>query len=389
MSIDVAVIGAGPAGAWTAYLLARDGVRVVLFDPSHPREKPCGGGITGRALAMVRSSRIALPPLVRVQRARFIDSNASSQCAVSLDQAEPALAIASRRDFDHRLVSAACNAGATLVEARVRSIVREGRLWRIETANHRSYTMEFVVGADGANSQVRRHVARPFRRDQLSIATGFFAHGTTSDEIVVEFMTDPPGYVWSFPRPDHLAVGICAQADAGATSSALRERTARWMMSAGLTSSAQLEPYSWPIPSLSASDLDAAAIAGSGYLLTGDAAGLVDPITREGIFFALQSAAFAADAILSGQDADRARRYQQRVREEIVPELRRAARLKDAFFRPRFVRLLLDALASSHRVRRVMADLLTGAQPYQGLKWRLARTLEFGLAVKALRSVRD
>ena len=86
-----------------------------------------------------------------------------------------------------------------------------------------------MIGADGANSLVRRRVATAFRRDQLSIATGFFAHGVTSDEIVIELTADPPGYIWSFPRPAHLAIGICAQADAGISAGALRARTAAWI----------------------------------------------------------------------------------------------------------------------------------------------------------------
>ena len=389
MKKDVAVVGAGPAGAWTAFHLARGGARVVLFDPSHPREKPCGGGITGRALTLVAEAQVVLPALVSVRSARFIDSSTGTDCAVSLNRPGRTLAIASRQDFDSQLVAAACRAGATLVADRVRSVVRDGHAWRIETANGGRHTMEFVVGADGANSFVRRQVAAPFRPDQLSIATGFFALGRTAEEILIEFTSDPPGYIWSFPRRDHLAVGICAQVGAGATSSMLRAQVGRWMTSRGLTENTRLEPYSWPIPSLSVGDLNTTPVAGRGYLFTGDAAGLVDPITREGIFFALQSASFAANAILSGNNGDRSRRYEQRVKDEIVPELTRAARLKDAFFRPRFIRLMLNALASSERVRLVMADLLAGAQPYRGLKWRLARTLEIGLAVRALGSVRD
>jgi geranylgeranyl reductase family protein len=386
---QIGVVGAGPAGAWTAFRLARGGARVVLFDPSHPREKPCGGGLTGRALALVADARVALPPLVNVRSARFIDSQAGTECAVSLDRRDGSLGVASRQDFDGQLVSAACDAGATLVADRVRSIAFEARAWRIETASGRSYRMPFLVAADGANSFVRRQVAAPFRPDQLSIATGFFAFGKTSDEILIEFTSSPPGYIWSFPRRDHLAVGICAQVGAGATSSMLRAHVARWMASKGLTAHARLEPYAWPIPSLSVGDLATTPLGGSGYLFTGDAAGLVDPITREGIFFALQSASFAAEAILSGTNGDRSLQYQERARDEIIPELTRAARLKDAFFRPRFIRLMLKALASSERVRLVMADLLAGAQPYRDLKWRLAGTFEIGLAVRALRSVRD
>lgn len=116
-------------------------------------------------------------------------------------------------------------------------------------------------------------------------------------------------------------------------------------------------------------------------MLLGDAAGLVDPITREGIYFALQSGAFAASALLSENPA---REYDARIRETIHPELRRAARLKEAFFRPALTRLLIEALESSSAVRGVMVDLIAGRQPYATLKRRLLSTLEFGLMAKAL-----
>jgi hypothetical protein len=69
---------------------------------------------------------------------------------------------------------------------------------------------------------------------------------------------------------------------------------------------------------------------------------------------------------------------------EVISELRRAARLKDAFFRPQFTRLLIEALQRSAPIRGVMADLVAGVQSYRGLKWRLARTLEISYAAKAL-----
>ena len=237
-----------------------------------------------------------------------------------------------------------------------------------------------IVGADGANSLVRRSVSSPLRRDQLSIATGFYAHGATSQEIVIELLTDPPGYLWSFPRPDHLAIGICAQADTGVTAAALRGRAARWIEDLHLGIGARLEPYAWPIPSLHARDMARLPLHGADWLLVGDAAGLVDPITREGIFFALQSAEFAARAIVSNTLAQ----YGTAVRTAILPELARAARLKSGFFRPRFTGLLLEALRQSPAIRRVMADLIAGSQPYCGLKRRLLGTLEARLAWRLL-----
>jgi flavin-dependent dehydrogenase len=242
-----------------------------------------------------------------------------------------------------------------------------------------------LVGADGANSLARRRLARPFDRADLSIATGYFVHGVTSDEILIEIVADPPGYIWSFPRPTHLAVGICAQADAGVTPAELRAKTAAWIHAMKLDGGA-LEPYSWPIPSLSARSFARLTTSGPGWFLVGDAAGLVDPITREGIYFALQSGEWAAQAIAAQNAGMSARQYDQRVHDEIGTELLRAARYKAGFFRPGFTGLLADALAESAGIRAVMAGLVAGTQPYGTLKWSLARTAELGLAWRLVRS---
>jgi flavin-dependent dehydrogenase len=175
----------------------------------------------------------------------------------------------------------------------------------------------------------------------------------------------------------------CAHADAGIGAADLRTHTAGWIAATRIADGATLEPYSWPIPSLSARDFDAVELAGPRWALAGDAAGLVDPITREGIFFALASGQWIADALLAG---DPAVGYRSQVRDEALSELARAARLKAGFFRPAFTGLMMRALMESAAIRAVMADLVAGRQSYASLKWRLLKTFELGLAWRAVRS---
>lgn len=370
---DVAIVGGGPAGSQAAFYLARGGARVALLDDSHPREKPCGGGITARALALVGSSVAALSGGVPIESARFahLDRHATVPLADSAGLLR--LAVASRRSFDSRLLEIAQDAGAVLHPARTLDIHRQSGAWRLATRGA-PVTARFLIGADGPGSLVRRRVATPIDRRDLSIAAGYYVHGITSKQIDIAFVDEPSGYLWSFPRPDHLAVGVCAQADL-ATSPQLLDLCARWI-DANVTGGTR-ERYGWPIPSLTEAALCAERPSGDGWMLVGDAAGLVDPITREGIFFALLSGQLAAESLLQGADPSAA--YAERLHDTIYPELMAAARLEARFYRSRFIALLISSLQRSGRIRSVMADLVAGEQPYHTLRGRLVRTFEWRL----------
>jgi geranylgeranyl diphosphate/geranylgeranyl-bacteriochlorophyllide a reductase len=373
VSHDVVVIGAGPAGAIAARDLARRGARVALVDGSHPREKPCGGGVTRRALDLIGDLGGAAG--VRVEGAVF--GIGGRRARVGLRADDDALTVFPRRTFDAALLDAAAGAGAIVVPARATRIERAGTGWTVQTA-HGAVGAAWLLGADGASGIVRKRVHRPFARRQLSIAAGVFVRDATAADVVVAFLDRPPGYLWSFPRPDHLAVGACAQADV-CTPETLQAATAGWLDGYAPAAGRPRRAYAWPIPSLAAADCDAERPSGDRWMLLGDAAGLVDPITREGIYFALQSGIAAARA-LTGRDP--ACEYDRAVRDTMHDELRRAARIKEAFFRPRFTSLLIAALARSAPVRDVMIDLIAGRQSYRTLKRRLLATLEFGLMWK-------
>ena len=160
---DVAIVGAGPAGARAAYVLARAGARVTLFDPSHPREKPCGGGVTGRALALVADAIPASEwPATVIRSARFIDSTrgaiGSGAARLTTSTATPFASAAAPRST--RRCSTPPNAPARgWMRSRVLdvSIDRDGVSLETSDGPRRA---AFVIGADGANSLVRRRVSQ-------------------------------------------------------------------------------------------------------------------------------------------------------------------------------------------------------------------------------------
>ena len=382
----IAIIGAGPAGAMAAVRLARAGGSVTMFDPSHPREKPCGGGLTGRALALVSDViDVGALPSVVVTSATVEAHDRAVDVSLFDRGSTPnsSLLVVSRAVFDRALADAAVAAGARLVSERAIDVAQHSARMTVRT-DWAEYEFDYIVGADGPNSIVRKKLARPFQRAQLSVAAGYFVHGATASNIFIKTMTEQPGYLWSFPRPDHIAVGICAGATQHVTSGELRAQSARWIQQHALDRNTQSAAYAWPIPSIGYQHRRDIVLGGTRWMLIGDAAGLVDPLTREGIYFALLSGAWSA-AALTATDPSASSRYASRVLAEVHPELARAARLSGLFFAPGFSTMLVEGLEESDAIRRVFVDLVAGVQPYRGLRRRLLATGRWRLASRAIR----
>ena len=143
--------------------------------------------------------------------------------------------------------------------------------------------------------------------------------------------------------------------------------------------------YSWPIPSLPMQAWAEGVPSGQRWLLAGDAAGLVDPLTREGIYYALRSGELAATALL-GTDAEPSRVYSGAVQAELASELALSARARGTFFSPVVTRLWIDVLRESPRVRSMALDVVIGAIGYYHLRRRAAAALEAGAALRVARA---
>lgn len=358
--MKIGIVGAGPAGSLLATRLAQGGAAATLFDASHPREKPCGGGLTGKALAALPEEPPSDPlPARFVASCRF----EAGPDAVEVGLEEP-VAIASRRDLDAWLLRRATDAGVRHVAERVVAAA----LREITTSSGRTERFDVIVGADGATSLVRRTFLTPLPKERLVMATGFFARGTAP--MVVRFTPPLAGYLWLFPRLDHVGVGICAPLGAVPSRDLVDRLEAEVARNFPALLDPEAERYAHTIPCPSTDPRSILEIAGDGMALVGDAAGLADPITGEGITYALRSSALLAQTLL--EDGSPAR-YPERALEDFGRDLLKAAVLHRRFYAAGFSGRMVRFAAQSSVVRRILGDLVLGRQGYLGLKRRLLR----------------
>jgi geranylgeranyl reductase family protein len=393
---DVLVVGAGPAGSFAAERLARGGARVALFDGRPPNEpKACGGGVTSKALK-------AWPHLLEAV-GRTIDelelySPAGKRLHLKLT--EP-FAIYSRSALDSYLRDRAGRAGAHVFSERVscRRRARQEENWTVGTRCGAEWSAPVLVAADGANSRIAKDLAGPLPPAEMEVAFGYRAPLPRAQDAptVVAFLPGWTGYAWAFPRPDHVSFGIATAQDAfdhRALDQLLwdfmvgyyrmrADGTARlWFARARDEARDTLirtelravaERYAARIPGLAVKTWDTRRASGEGWALLGDAAGFADPVTGEGIYYALRSAELFAEAYLAGDPSA----YEERWREDFGRELRRAAQMRRRFYGnfwgAPFTERMIDLGRAHPGIRRVLGELVAGDQGYLDLKRKLAQ----------------
>jgi flavin-dependent dehydrogenase len=200
------------------------------------------------------------------------------------------------------------------------------------------------------------------------MAAGWYARGDSA--MAVRFTPGLRGYLWLFPRRDHVGVGICAPLGAVPTRALLDRLESEVARSHPALLDGHERPYAHTIPSPSADPANLREVAGPTWALIGDAAALADPITGEGIYYALRSAEILHECLATGATPVA---YADRLADEVGGELCRAARLYDRFYAPGFSRRMVSYAARSRAVRTVLGDLVLGDQGYGGLEKRLLR----------------
>jgi geranylgeranyl reductase family protein len=395
-SFDHLVVGAGPAGSFAAELLARGGARVALFDGRPPGEpKACGGGVTAKALK-------AWPHLLNAVGRTITELDLYSPSSKRLHLAlEEPFAIYSRTSFDSYLRDRARDAGAHVILEKIsaRKVKRADRGWKAISDSGSEWHGSVLVGADGANSGIAKMLAGALPPSDMEVAFGYRAPLPVHNEApaVVAFLPDWVGYAWAFPRPDHISFGIATTQDdfkhepldqllwqfmIGYYLQGEGREVKFWQLEIHTRETKRIhehlrataERYAARIPGLAAKTWDSRKTCGENWALLGDAAGFADPVTGEGIYYALRSAELFAEAFLTGA----LRSYEESWREDFGAELRRAAQMRRRFYGnfwgAPFTERMIEFARGHRGVKRVLGDLVAGEQGYVDLKKKLMKS---------------
>jgi flavin-dependent dehydrogenase len=365
----VAVIGGGPAGAFAAATLAAGGLRTLVIDEKPAWEKPCGGGLTYKAYQRYPFLLDNDAPK-RLVHDTYLWAPRTGSARLALRQP---LLIYSRLDLNRLLLERAERAGAQMEQARVTGLERTGAGWKLRTRTG-AIEADYCMVATGARNPLRA-VGTEWTADDTMYALGYYVPAS-QEHIDIQFLPRLEGYIWVFPRMGHLSVGICGK---GVPAPLLRARLEAYMEQRGIPVK-DGRFYAHMLPALSPTGWRTNRVAGAGWMAVGDAGGLVDPITGEGLYYAMRSGDLAAATLLESGPEQAGAHYRTRLQRDFTRDLEFGSRLaKPLFFGSLLFssvpRRMVQLTRSSTRFHALMGDLFAGTQSYLGLRGRIMRSL--------------
>jgi len=363
---DVIVIGAGPAGCRAALVLGRLERSVLLLDKARfPRWKPCAGGLTAKALPYIPEELRS--QFQRTMRGAILTYGVGQVTHVTTS-GELGWTV-HRESFDRAHLDLVRSlAGVEVREGcAVRQVVESAERVVVRAGDTR-WSAPVVIGADGVNSVVSRQL--PGHADRL-IGMAYEGEAAFTDpalhgDVLFDFRKFPGGYGWVFPKRDHYSVG--GYAHDGDVRRVARLYDEFCAETPQLTSCTTYRRRGYRIPQGGLPR----KLNTNRLLLSGDAADLVDPLTGEGVYYALRSGQLAAEAVDAylrrGKPLDG---YSARIREEIQEEFRVARGMAAILFRDRGAAFHL--LLKNRTVCRWCVEILTGRKTYRELRRDILR----------------
>ncbi|GAA0524068.1 geranylgeranyl reductase family protein [Paractinoplanes ferrugineus] len=319
------MIGAGPAGLAAARAAAEAGARTIALErATHPRYKTCGGGLIGTSLS-IAESHIQVPGRDTINAVTFTRSGRLGFTRHA--RRRPLLTMVRRDDFDHAWFEAAVAAGATVRQnAQVRAVTQNDDAVTITLSDGTEIVARSVIGADGSASVTSRHVGVTLDQQDLGLEVEIAATATDRENwrgrVLLDWGPFPGSYGWVFPKDDELTVGVIMTKGHGAET---KQYLQDFLAQLGLTDRKVVRDSGH----LTRCRRPDSPLRNGRVIVAGDAAGLLEPWTREGISFALRSGTWAGSAAAKNDLAE----YERRIAAELVPEMVAGRRMLSAFSR--------------------------------------------------------
>lgn len=351
MIYDTVIIGAGPAGAYAGCMLAKVGLKVALVDRrDFPRDKLCGGLLTYKTLDLLQ------PVLSSDQFFKFSITMShvfyQGQSTTSFQLLSPAYTVR-RLQFDALLVEIAQEHGVhTYLGASLQSVDFNQKEVCLSDGHKLKYST--LIGADGALSKVRYLAGLP-KNDMGFCVEAHIPWDQLRDSkrlriggIEIYYGDYPNGYGWVFPNKDTVAVGVGNLAQ-GMMGKEILAQYRRFL--ADIAASENTKATGAYLPS-GTSVVLGTPLYGELFLI-GDAAGLIDPFTGEGIYYAFLSAKVVADTIVSGRPVFQ--EYERQMK-QVVKTIRDTVRIRDRIYSPAVLKHLLDFMHSTPQYSEQLID---------------------------------
>jgi geranylgeranyl reductase family protein len=380
MQCDVAVIGAGPAGATAAKFLAEKGLKVILVEKDRiPRDKPCGGMLTPRVFERFN--------YLKSETEKFTVSPSYGACIYSpslkaklqYSTPMPQILMILRREFDHALLQMAIDSGVKLITSRVKTLAMKPNIVKILLDENAIVESSLVVGADGVNSVVAKETGLLPFLDNEKVAVCAVNELKIGESAVKECFGDLRpvhlffgfnnlfGYAWVFPKINHLNIGL------GGLVSRTRDLKGSYIKFIQALRKNELIPKWLKIECYSAALIPIGGPIEKTYsnrvVLCGDAAGFVNPLTGEGIYYAMASGKIASEVMIEAIEegkltAQKLSEYQTDWMEDFGKDLKMAASFqKKMYGAVRMLELGIKVAQADEKLIELLASICLGRKP--------------------------
>lgn len=357
---DVAIIGSGPSGAMAAYYLAKSGIATVIVEKETlPRYKTCGGGLVFRGR---RKLPFDISSVVEREYDRMKVYMEGESKVLTTVRDVPVISMVMRDKFDNFLVEKALEAGATLKQGHKLTSITFGDTPILHTSQGDIHS-KLVIAADGALSptaklagweETRKLI--PALEYEVEVCSEDFER--LSKEVRFDMDSIPHGYAWSFPKKNHLSLGIASTRRKRID---LKAYYKKYLEKLEIKEVLGEKAHGFQIPITPRTD----GFYRKNVLLVGDAAGFADPVTAEGISNALWSGELVAEAIIeAGLDpATAGKLYHEKLEKDILPEIRTSQTAASWFYSYRIIRNMLLKKYGDYAIN-FMTDIYIGNRSY-------------------------